>query len=183
MKPTFPHPGALLREEFLETMGLTPYRLAKDIGVPLTRITAILAEARGVTADTGLRLDRYFGLSEGYWLGLQQDSGLLIPTLDFRWTWNLPDTIPLKPGPHSRVFFDKVGPWWCQEQGQAISTRSGVLRLRSAPGQTRLGANLGTDQTARAGGSLKRGAEAVADFLVPASRRECRRVFVLNLDP
>ena len=76
MKLTFPHPGALLREEFLEPMGLTPYRLAKDIGVPLTRITAILAEERAVTADTGLRLDRYFGLSEGYWLGLQQDYDL-----------------------------------------------------------------------------------------------------------
>jgi addiction module HigA family antidote len=76
MKLSFPHPGALLREEFLEPMGLTPYRLAKDIGVPLTRITAILAEKRAVTADTGLRLDRDFGLSEGYWLGLQQDYDL-----------------------------------------------------------------------------------------------------------
>lgn len=76
MKLTFPHPGALLREEFLEPMGLTPYRLAKNIGVPLTRITAILAEERAVTADTGLRLDRYFGMSEGYWLGLQQDYDL-----------------------------------------------------------------------------------------------------------
>ncbi|MBI5387095.1 MAG: HigA family addiction module antidote protein [Verrucomicrobia bacterium] len=76
MKLTFPHPGALLREEFLKPMGLTPYRLAKDIGVPLTRITAILAEERSITADTGLRLDRYFGLSEGYWLGLQQDFDL-----------------------------------------------------------------------------------------------------------
>ena len=76
MKLRFPHPGALLREEFLEPMGLTPYRLAKDIGVPLTRITAILAEKRAVTADTGLRLDRYFGLSEGYWLGLEQDYDL-----------------------------------------------------------------------------------------------------------
>lgn len=76
MKLTYPHPGALLREEFLEPMGLTPYRLAKEIEVPLTRITAILAEVRGVTADTGLRLDRYFGLSEGYWLGLQQDYDL-----------------------------------------------------------------------------------------------------------
>ncbi len=55
MKLTFPHPGALLREEFLEPMGLSPYRLAKDIGVPLTRITAILAGERAVTADTGLR--------------------------------------------------------------------------------------------------------------------------------
>lgn len=76
MKLSFPHPGALLRAEFLEPMGLTPYRLAKDIGVPLTRITAILAEKRAVTADTGLRLDRYFGLSEGYCLGLQQDYDL-----------------------------------------------------------------------------------------------------------
>ena len=76
MKLTFPHPGALLREEFLEPMGLTPYRLAKDIGVPLTRIAAILAEERSVTADTGLRLDRYFGMSEGYWSGLQQDYDL-----------------------------------------------------------------------------------------------------------
>jgi addiction module HigA family antidote len=57
-------------------MGLTPYRLAKEIHVPLTRVTAILAGKRSVTADTGLRLDRYFGLSEGYWLGLQQDHDL-----------------------------------------------------------------------------------------------------------
>ena len=57
-------------------MDLTPYRLAKEIGVPLTRVTAILAGERAVTADTGLRLDRYFGLSEGYWLGLQQDYDL-----------------------------------------------------------------------------------------------------------
>ncbi len=76
MKLSFPHPGRLLREEFLEPMGLTPYKLAKEIGVPLTRITAILAETRSVTADTGLRLDRYFGLSDGYWLGLQHDYDL-----------------------------------------------------------------------------------------------------------
>ena len=54
MKPTFPHPGTLLREEFLEPMELTPYRLAREIGVPLTRITAILGGSRSVTADTGL---------------------------------------------------------------------------------------------------------------------------------
>jgi antitoxin HigA-1 len=76
MKLTFPHPGTLLREEFLEPMNLTPYRLAKEIGVPLTRITAILNGKRSITADTGLRLDRYFGLSEGYWLGLQHDFDL-----------------------------------------------------------------------------------------------------------
>src|SRR5262245_57147937 len=73
MKLSFPHPGKLLKEEFLQPMGITPYRLAKDIQVPLTRISAILACRRAITADTGLRLDRYFGLSEGYWCGLQQD--------------------------------------------------------------------------------------------------------------
>ena len=61
-------PAEMLREEFLGPMEITPYRLAKDIGVPLTRITAILANERAITADTGLRLDRYFGLSEGWWL-------------------------------------------------------------------------------------------------------------------
>lgn len=66
-------PGEMLREEFLGPMELTPYRLAKDIGMPLTRITAILAGKRAITADTGLRLDRYFGLSEGWWLRLQTE--------------------------------------------------------------------------------------------------------------
>lgn len=66
-------PAEMLRAEFLGPMELTPYRLAKDIGVPLTRITAILAGKRAITADTGLRLDRYFGLSEGWWLRLQTE--------------------------------------------------------------------------------------------------------------
>lgn len=69
-------PGEMLREEFIGPMGITPYRLAKDIGVPLTRITAILSDERAVTADTGLRLDRYFGLSEGWWLRLQTECEL-----------------------------------------------------------------------------------------------------------
>lgn len=64
-------PGEMLRMEFLEPMDITPYRLAKDIGVPLTRVLAILSGRRGITADTGLRLDRYFGLSDGWWLRLQ----------------------------------------------------------------------------------------------------------------
>lgn len=71
-----PSAGEMLREEFLKPMGLTPYRLAKDIGVPLTRIAAILAGERAVSADTGLRLDRYFGLSEGWWLRLQTECDL-----------------------------------------------------------------------------------------------------------
>jgi len=73
--PTLPPltPGEMLREEFLDPLGITPYRLSKDIGVPLTRIAAILAGKRAVTADTGLRLDRYFRLSEGWWLRLQTE--------------------------------------------------------------------------------------------------------------
>ena len=66
----------MLREEFLKPMAITPYQLAKDIHVPQTRISAILAGTRSITADTGLRLDRYFGLSEGWWLRLQTDCDL-----------------------------------------------------------------------------------------------------------
>ncbi len=69
----YPHPGEILAEEFLKPMGITPYRLAKAIHVPLTRITAIIAGERSVTADTGLRLARAFGLSESFWTGLQID--------------------------------------------------------------------------------------------------------------
>ena len=75
-KLKFPHPGALLRDEFLDPMKITPYRLAKDIHVPPTRIAEILAGRRAITADTGLRLDRYFSLSEGFWIGLQTDYDL-----------------------------------------------------------------------------------------------------------
>jgi addiction module HigA family antidote len=65
------HPGELLREEFLEPMGITAYRLAKDIGVPEQRIGAVVREQRGISADTALRLSRYFGMSESYWTNAQ----------------------------------------------------------------------------------------------------------------
>jgi addiction module HigA family antidote len=65
------HPGELLREEFLEPMRVTAYRLAKDIGVPEQRIGAIVREQRGISADTALRLSRYFGMSESYWTNAQ----------------------------------------------------------------------------------------------------------------
>jgi addiction module HigA family antidote len=65
------HPGAILRDEFLSPMGLTAYRLAKEIKVPLTRVAAILAGKRSITAETALRLSRYFGQSESFWLSLQ----------------------------------------------------------------------------------------------------------------
>jgi len=64
-------PGELLREEFLTPMGLSQYRLAKEIGVPAQRIGEIVAGRRAVTADTDLRLCRFFGLSSGYWLRAQ----------------------------------------------------------------------------------------------------------------
>ncbi len=64
-------PGELLKEEFLEPMGISQYRLAKEIEVPAQRIGAIVSGKRSITADTDLRLCRFFGLSNGYWLRAQ----------------------------------------------------------------------------------------------------------------
>jgi addiction module HigA family antidote len=64
-------PGELLREEFLIPMGLTQYRVAKEIGVPAQRIGDIVGGKRAITADTDLRLCRFFGVSNGYWLRAQ----------------------------------------------------------------------------------------------------------------
>ncbi len=72
-KVPYPHPGEILLEEFLKPMGITQYRLAKEIRVPQRRIGEIVAGARAVTTDTGLRLSRFFGMSEGFWIGLQMD--------------------------------------------------------------------------------------------------------------
>lgn len=65
------HPGEILREEFLNPLGITAYRLAKDIHVPGTRIADIVGERRGISAETALRLSRYFGNSAQFWLNLQ----------------------------------------------------------------------------------------------------------------
>ena len=65
------HPGEVLLEEFLEPMGISQYRLAKDISVPPRRVNEIVHRVRGVSADTALRLARYFGTSERFWLNLQ----------------------------------------------------------------------------------------------------------------
>ncbi len=65
------HPGEVLLEEFLEPMEISQYRLAKDISVPPRRINEIVHGKRGVSADTALRLSRYFGTSERFWLNLQ----------------------------------------------------------------------------------------------------------------
>jgi addiction module HigA family antidote len=69
----YPRPGEILLEEFLKPMGISAYRLARDIGVPQMRISEIIAGKRAVTVDTGLRLSRYFGLNDGFWTGLQLD--------------------------------------------------------------------------------------------------------------
>ena len=65
------HPGEILFEEFLKPMGITQYRLAQDIGVPAMRISTILRGERGISADTALRLARYFGMSVEFWTGIQ----------------------------------------------------------------------------------------------------------------
>ena len=64
-------PGEILLEEFLKPMGISQYRVAKEIGVPAQRIGEIVAGKRAITADTDLRLCRFFGLSNGYWLRAQ----------------------------------------------------------------------------------------------------------------
>ena len=65
------HPGEILLEEFLKPMGISQYRLAKDISVPPRRINEIIHGTRAITPDTALRLSRYFGLSERFWLNIQ----------------------------------------------------------------------------------------------------------------
>jgi antitoxin HigA-1 len=65
------HPGEILLVEFLEPLGISQYRLAKDTSVPPRRINEIVKELRGITANTALRLARYFGTSDRFWLNLQ----------------------------------------------------------------------------------------------------------------
>lgn len=67
------HPGEILQEEFLLPLEISAYKLAKDICIPQTRVSAILKGKRRITADTALRLSKYFGNSAKFWLGLQDD--------------------------------------------------------------------------------------------------------------
>ena len=67
------HPGEILNYEFLEPLSITAYRLSKDLNIPQTRISQILKGNRRITADTALRLSKYFGNSAKFWLGLQDD--------------------------------------------------------------------------------------------------------------
>lgn len=67
------HPGEVLLEEFLEPLEISAYRLSKDLNIPQTRVSEILKGKRRITADTALRLSKYFGNSAKFWLGLQSD--------------------------------------------------------------------------------------------------------------
>jgi antitoxin HigA-1 len=76
-KPVGPiHPGVILAEEFLEPLGLSAYALARAIAVPRNRITGIVRGERAITAETALRLARFFAMSPEFWLGLQMDYDL-----------------------------------------------------------------------------------------------------------
>lgn len=72
------HPGEILLEDFLKPMGITQYRLAKEIGVPQRRIGEVISGKRAITPDTGLRLSRFFGMNDGFWIGLQTDCDLAV---------------------------------------------------------------------------------------------------------
>lgn len=67
------HPGEVLLHEFLEPLGISAYRLSKDLQIPQTRVSQIIKGNRRITADTALRLSKYFGTSAKFWLGLQDD--------------------------------------------------------------------------------------------------------------
>jgi|SRR3990172_4618616 len=67
------HPGEILKEEFLLPFGISAYRLSKDLAIPQTRISEIVKGNRRITADTAVRLSKYFGNSAKFWLGIQDD--------------------------------------------------------------------------------------------------------------
>ena len=70
------HPGIILKEQVVEPLGITAYRLAKEIKVPPNRVTAILAGKRAITAETSIRLGRFLGMSPGFWHGMQANYDL-----------------------------------------------------------------------------------------------------------
>jgi addiction module HigA family antidote len=72
------HPGEMLREEFMKPLGISINGLALDLHVPVTRISEIVNERRGITADTALRLARYFGMSADFWMNIQKDYELIL---------------------------------------------------------------------------------------------------------
>ena len=95
------HPGEILLEEFLKPMKLSQYALAKDIAVPARRINEIVHGERGISADTALRLSRYFGMSENFWMNLQARYDLEVrkDQLDGRLEREVPRTYRDTPAP------------------------------------------------------------------------------------
>jgi len=81
-KPFAIHPGEILLTEFMEPMGLTSYRLAKEIGVPLPRVNDFVLGKRSISADTALRFGRFFGLPAQFWLNLQNEYDLRLAVND-----------------------------------------------------------------------------------------------------
>lgn len=96
-------PGEMLAEEFLKPLGMSNYRLAKEIGVPAQRIGEILTGKRSITADTDLRLCRFFGLSDGWWLRLQADYDTELAKATLART------------------LAKIKPWAATEEGKALA--------------------------------------------------------------
>ena len=76
------HPGEILKAEFMEPLGLSSYRLATELRVPVPRINNLVREKRSMTADTAMRLSRYFGTSAQLWLGLQMDHDIWLAAKD-----------------------------------------------------------------------------------------------------
>jgi addiction module HigA family antidote len=79
------HPGEILLSEFMEPLGLTAYRLAKDLHISIPRVNDLVRGKRGITADTALRLSRYFGNSAQFWLGLQSGYDLWVASRGKSW--------------------------------------------------------------------------------------------------
>lgn len=80
------HPGEVLRTEFMEPLGLTAYRLAKDLRISVPRVNDLIRGKRGITADTALRLSRYFGNSAQFWIGLQGGHDLWVASRERSWS-------------------------------------------------------------------------------------------------
>jgi addiction module HigA family antidote len=108
-------PGEILAEEFLNPMGISQYRLAKEIGVPAQRISEIVSGRRAITADTDLRLCRFFGLSDGYWLRgqIRYDSEVAKDALG--------------------KVLAKIKPWDGAEKSSRAVARQGTANYRSRP--------------------------------------------------
>ena len=80
------HPGEILRTEFMEPFGLTPYRLAKELHISAPRVNDLVRGKRGISADTALRLGRYFGNSAQFWIGLQSGYDLWFAARNKSWS-------------------------------------------------------------------------------------------------